>query len=276
MKYLDIGVDNLELDCDNPRHRHVESQRAALDALIAGQRHKLAELALDIASNGLSPGHRMLVVETGDGHYTVLDGNRRLAALRLLEDPSVLPAGVGPADFAQRVSSAQAPQEVACCVMPDRDSARAWLERTHAGELGGKGLVAWSAAAKQRFAPPGRPDQASRAVTVLDWLRPLCAEDADTQVNIEKVEEDALTNLGRLMSDPYVRDIIGLRFDGDEVSVRAGSGGVVPRVKAVVADLAGGTRVASLMSKSSTRSTIRSPACPSAKAASSSSSIASA
>src|SRR5437870_173073 len=87
----DIGIASLLLDAENPRHDVVASQREALLAIVAEQKSKLAALAEDIAEHGLSPLDRILVIKAGRGsrNYTVVEGNRRIAALKLLHNPDL-------------------------------------------------------------------------------------------------------------------------------------------------------------------------------------------
>lgn len=245
MQHLDLDVAQLDLDCRNPRHGRVADQEEALGALIADQGRKLPNLALDIHSKGLSPAQRFIVIEQSNGRYTVLDGNRRLAALRLLANPELLPSDIGPADFASLVGvPGSGPDRVACCLMPDRESASAWLERTHTGQLDGIGVVPWSTVAQHRFRPRGRRTQTSSAVAALDWLRE--RTDGVVHRQIDDVLRDASTNLGRLLTDEVVRGLIGFRFEGHQVVPIAPEAALVRRFSVIVADLAGGTVVTAL------------------------------
>ena len=245
VQHLDLDVAQLDLDCSNPRHGRVADQAAALSALIADQGRKLLNLALDIHSEGLSPAQRFIVIEQSDGRYTVLDGNRRLAALRLLANPELVPFDVGPTDFTSQIAApGSRPDRVACCLLPDRESANAWLERTHTGQLEGVGVVPWSPVAQHRFRPRGRRTQTSSAVAVLDWLRERTDDTVHQQIDV--VLKDASTNLGRLLTDQGVRDIIGFKFKDHEVVATAPEVALVRRFCAIVADLAGETVVTDL------------------------------
>ena len=56
---IDLTLDDLLLDHDNPRIGSVESQIEALQKIINEQEHRLLNLAADIATNGLSPIDQM-------------------------------------------------------------------------------------------------------------------------------------------------------------------------------------------------------------------------
>lgn len=248
MYYKEVPVSELDLDIENPRHGAVRDQAAAFRALATEQGPKLVKLALDIHDNGLHPAHRLIVIAKQEARFVVVDGNRRLAALRLLADPSMLLGEDLPGDFNERVSSrGHAPSVVDCCVVDSRDDARIWLERTHAGEQGGIGTISWSASAKVRFSP-GRPDQASRGIAATDWLRARTSDNTLLQKQLHKVE-DRITNLGRLVSDPDVRRRLGFSFVDNTLTPLFSEKTVISNLSTVIADLASGRSVTELKSK---------------------------
>ena len=251
MEPMDLEVDLLDLDCDNPRHDQMTDQAAALAALIDDQGRKLVHLALDIHSHGLNPAQRFVVIEQpgGEERFTVLDGNRRLAAMRILKQPDLLPASLSTDQFElQARTQGNRPDQVACCVMPDRESASIWLERIHTGEFDGLGTVSWTPVAQTRFRTPTRRTQTSSALAVLDWLSDRTAGDANPQAQIGIVKQKT-TNLGRLLTDGTVRVLIGLNFDKHAIVPLAPETDLIRRLSAIVADLAGTTTVAELTHK---------------------------
>lgn len=88
MEWETLSVGELELDVQNPRHEPVTSQRDAILEIIANQRQRLVVLAGDIKEHGLNPTKRMMVIENGK-RYTVVEGNRRLTAIKLLNNPDL-------------------------------------------------------------------------------------------------------------------------------------------------------------------------------------------
>ena len=264
IQYVDISVDDLDLDTDNPRHGAVPDQDAAFFALAREQGPKLINLALDIHENGLHPAQRLSVLSRPGHRYVVLDGNRRLAALRLIANPDLLPSDDLPGDFVERVApSGLVPSEVPCCIFESRQQARIWLERTHSGEQGGIGVSSWSAAAKVRFSP-GRPDQASRGIAAVDWLRARTGDDIELQRQLLTVE-GKVTNLGRLVSDPYVRQRLGFNFSGSNLVPAAAENQVIINLTIVISDLASGRSVTDLKSKRQRQDYIDDLIPPSAK-----------
>lgn len=76
-----LKIDELLLDLENPRIAKASSQREALQYILDDQGIKLAVLAESIATTGLNPMDRWLVLKGPDlGKFTVYEGNRRLRA----------------------------------------------------------------------------------------------------------------------------------------------------------------------------------------------------
>jgi hypothetical protein len=92
MAAKNLKIDQLELDLLNPRINAADNQHEAMQRIIDDQNGKLGNLAESIVEDGLNPMDRLLVMksETSTGKYTVLEGNRRALALRILKNPNVL------------------------------------------------------------------------------------------------------------------------------------------------------------------------------------------
>lgn len=249
--HQELPVSSLDLDTENPRHGPVSDQSAALARLIGDQRDKLVRIAVDIHDHGLSPAQLFIVTPATTGRFTVLDGNRRLAALRILDNARLLTATLHSDDFARVTSGTRShPTAVLCAVVPNRDEARLWLERSHGGQLEGIGPVPWSSAAKYRFNPdPLSRGHTANAIRVLDWIRRRLEDDDPAHTNLNTVESDSVTNLGRLASDPDIRHIIGFDFNSGTVALKDDDRAVVRRLLRVIEDLVGDTTVTQLKNK---------------------------
>lgn len=84
-----VKIGNLLLDPRNtriPPDRRSEDQRALLHELV--QHEDVRGLAASIAKLGLFPNERLLVMAAGR-RFVVLEGNRRLAAIKLLLNPEL-------------------------------------------------------------------------------------------------------------------------------------------------------------------------------------------
>lgn len=90
-KKSDKSVDSLLLDPHNPRLPNAGPQLSQTDAIAELIKHeKVKDLAKDIADNGYYPTEVLVAVEDS-GKTIVVEGNRRLAALKLLRNPGIAP-----------------------------------------------------------------------------------------------------------------------------------------------------------------------------------------
>ena len=236
---LELNVDELELDLKNPRFAGLNSQREALEKIVVNQGVKLVNLAEDILLNGLSPAHRMLVMKAPGKKsttYVALDGNRRLAALRVLANPTVLDGMEGVGDITARRLRSLAKdfsladiQPIDVSVCKDDEEARHWIEAIHTGENDGRGVVGWDGIATARYRGH------TSGLKVLDFVR--------TVGNLSDEEDAALerfpiTNLDRLLATPEVRERLGLVYEEGELLSDLPQSELIKPLKRIVSDIA--------------------------------------
>lgn len=228
MATLNVSLQTIDLDVDNPRYEHQSSQFEALESIITQQGDKVLNLIKHIAEHGLNPTELMAVVPSGEGRYTVVEGNRRLTALRLLHRPSLI-SGLNIKDAQKRALHKAAerpkvpvPDQIACAIFQDKDVARVWIELKHTGQNSGAGVVPWDGVQTARF----RQDTAPLAVLAFAQKHNLLSASAVSQFPI--------STLDRLIADPYVRDALGMTLTAgrlesaiDAVEVRKGVGRIV-------------------------------------------------
>lgn len=237
-----LPLSKLLLDEMNPRHRAVTTHEAALAEILRRSPNKLLELAKDIAANGLSPIERLVVMKHEDGkRYTVLEGNRRLAALRLIADPRKCPdKGLASKFETISATAVHKPKSIKCYSVASREEARPLLDRRHGGEMDGVGVVRWSAMQRTRNATsPGHQERV--ALATLDWLDGKSSAGANQQLAdlLDEVGEDKFTTFGRLAGDPAFRAYCGFDIRGDVFTLTDSSENVVLRLSMVLEDFRG-------------------------------------
>lgn len=205
-----ILVAHLLLDEENPRLPTVQKgQPNTLLAMAKAQGPKLRFLAEDIARYGLDPSYRMIVMpsKTKPDRFVVLDGNRRLTAIRALEKPdAVASVAKRPVIEALRELSPEYLKtplvEAECVVVSERAEADHWIELRHTGQHRGAGVVGWGSGEASRFRArrSGKPDMATQ---VLDFL------ESRGDLTPEARGEVPASTLGRLLGTRDVRPIIG-------------------------------------------------------------------
>jgi len=233
-----IRVADLLVDEQNPRLPQPNTgQRVALRAIASHQDRKLLRLADDIVQNGINPSELFMVTPTKDNppRYMVLEGNRRLCALKGLESPDVLSGAVPTATLTalKKLSALylENPVDVVrCLIYKNRDEAKHWLSLRHTGENDGAGVVPWGPDEKSRFR--------NRALGESEaWREALDFLEAVGQLTHEVREKLHTSTFKRLVDTPAVREKLGIRVEKKQLLI-AGDKSRVARVLAwVVRDL---------------------------------------
>ncbi|MHA2182751.1 MAG: hypothetical protein ACXAAH_15125, partial [Promethearchaeota archaeon] len=236
----EIELDKLLLDSSNPRHDVVENQTEALRAIILDQKDKLIKLAHDIVDFGINPSELTIVTPCQDevGKYIVLEGNRRLAVIMLLGNPTMSALG----------NDLKAPEKLklysgkykddpiknlSCVVFQVRRDADHWLELRHTGENEGRGVVAWQAKEKARFNDLiGKPSPELQVVEFVKKNANLSEEEK------ESLKKPNLTSIARLINDPAVRDILGIEINDDYITTNYPSEEIINGLTELVIDVA--------------------------------------
>jgi hypothetical protein len=247
---MKVAVSSLLLDIENPRFEPVSSQREAINVLLGEEPQKLVALATDIVEQGqLSPIESALVARLPDG-LTVLEGNRRVAALKLLQKPDLANDSKLEKVFADLAKAGAHPTEVDCVEVADRDAARHWIDLRHTGANGGVGVDQWNATQKARFSG-GRENQATRGLQFIEAVRADFSDD-DEVMSVVATAGQRITNVGRVVGDPDVRSALGFSMDGNGVWWHYASDATKVAVLKLLTDLSK-SKVSRFMSKDDRR-----------------------
>lgn len=221
MNYKEISVSlvNLIMDKTNPRHPDLNSQREIIDWMISGNNktgEKLFNLAKDILKHGINPAEKVVITkEKNDKDYVVLEGNRRVTAIKLLNNPDIAPNDAWKKRFRSIITdSYQQIKEISCIYYRNPEDAFHFIELKHMGEANGVGIVPWDSEQKARHAKRvNRKKGAQKALSLIDHIRssPLYEE----SVKQVSKNEFPLTTLDRLLSDVDFRAFLGLGIDAD-------------------------------------------------------------
>jgi len=232
-----LKIDQLKLDLSNPRISKATSQHDAMQKIIEDQDVKLANLAESIVEEeGLNPMDRLLVMkaEDGDGKYTVLEGNRRVLALKILKNPAILtglevrPALQRRLEKAAESFDLKMVEPLACFAVPSRADGNVWIEQRHIGEDEGRGVVSWSGVASSRFR--GRDP----ALQALDFVRQHAKLTEEQKKQLEG--RFPITTLDRLLSTPDVRARLGFEIKDEKLQTALPPEEAIKPLKRIVFD----------------------------------------
>lgn len=233
-----LKIDELTLDLKNPRIAEPKTQREALQQIIDDQGIKLVELAESIVNDGISPMERCLVMKDSAhvGRFVALEGNRRLAVLKLLANPNSLTSLDMKSSHRRRFEQLakqfrEAPIEsIACFELKDRAAAELWIHLRHTGENDGRGIVGWSRVQQQRFTG-GAP-----ALQALDFVRKYGGLDAEMLAKLGP--NFPISTLERLLATPDVRSEIGVEIKDGKLRTKLPADQVLKGLRRMVIDLA--------------------------------------
>ncbi|WP_072166308.1 hypothetical protein [Erwinia sp. Leaf53] len=144
-----LNFNLIKLDQENVRFGGdiAKNQREAIELMLADPEDakKILKLAEHIAIYGLDPTELQLVTPDDEGNYIVLEGNRRLTALKLLQHPDLCTQEKYYKDFltAHTEILGNFPNEIECSVVASREDGDVWIELKHTGQNGGAGRVPW-------------------------------------------------------------------------------------------------------------------------------------
>lgn len=209
-----VPVGRIFLGLQNPRHDPYDSEDRAIARLC--EIEEVYPLARDIVRNGLNPLERLALVPLDVGKkgggvisYYAAEGNRRLCALKLLNDPDRAPAHLRKAFKALADAWSSPINTIPGAVFDDIESVNLWLDRIHNGPQGGIGRRDWNAEQKQRF-DGGSKNKAAQAL--LDYAQ------SEKMITPEE-RVGKLTTVQRFVGNDVFSEALGLdQGNADDVA----------------------------------------------------------
>jgi hypothetical protein len=235
-----IRLTNLSVNTENPRFEMVGNQREAIQVMIQDQGDKLINLAKDIVEHGLNPSELTIVIpdRISPGKFNVLEGNRRITALKLLSNLDLIDTRFS--SFLRKLRPVSERfkknpvDEVLCVVFQKFEEASKWINLKHTGENDGIGIVRWNAQQVARFEAKTQGKSAI-ALQALEFLKKDSRLDENFKDLLKKVPS---TSLERLLRDANMQDILGLAIKDGKLLTQFHKEEVSKGLVKVVSDLA--------------------------------------
>jgi len=223
MTQLQIPVSSLLFDTENYRLDDPKNQDEAFLQIVQEQKEKLIRLAKDIAQSGTNPSDLPIVLAYHtSGQYVVLEGNRRLAAIKLLTD-ATFAAKITDPNLKEKFKAlrkdnlaVQIPN-LSCLVVGSKAEADHWIELRHTGENDGVGIAKWDAHATERFSQHmGKTTFTTNASKIIEIVG---SSGSINPLAKKLIKDIKLTNLARLINDSSVRKALNVQITNGIVSV---------------------------------------------------------
>ncbi|QWI18108.1 hypothetical protein EXW48_19975 [Bacillus wiedmannii] len=206
-KHATLPVSNLQIFQENPRFQPQVNQDAAISKVLLNR--KIFGLLADIAKNGLDPSESIMVFNSEqENNYIVKEGNRRITAVKLLNDPELVPKSFpNRRDLIKRITDIkkktnyQPLSNVRCVVFEeDGELLDHFIELKHTGENKGAGRIGWDTESQTRFKKQKDPYKNY----LLNFI---------TQIHPAYQDSSGFTTFERIISDPNIRKAIGMEID---------------------------------------------------------------
>ena len=237
---MTLKLSQIRLYQNNPRLPESYNEKDALSKMVADQQKKLVLLAKDIVEFGLSDVDTIAVFpDSEEGFYRVAEGNRRITALKLLQNPSII-ADEYPSimkEFLDIKTNSLNFDKVEVYAFASEDDPRLshFMELRHLGEREGVGTVKWNSKQKDRF--DYRMNGKENLSVFLDKLE---QEGILTAAQIDAVTK---TNWERILR-PVGLSFLGLEKEGRTYNIVAEDIEEFKTKMQIVADALAGSTVA--------------------------------
>lgn len=229
-----IPLNLITLDQENVRFGGdiAQNQREAIELLMADPEdgRKILRLAEHIAQHGLDPTELQLVTPAENGSFTVLEGNRRLTALKLLQKPDLCPDEKLLRGFinAQKLLNGNLPSEIECSIVESRQAGDMWIELKHTGQNNGIGRVNWDSDIRdERRARQTGVDSIGRQIRLIIKKN----QNVFSSQSLEDVFKIPVTTLTRLFSSKPAQEAFQLRIENRQLTPSAPLSFISPSVE---------------------------------------------
>lgn len=208
---IQLSIDSIEINKENPRFEKVNTEKEAFTKMLEVYEDKIYNLAKHISENGVNPTELPIVFKNEHGKYTALDGNRRLTALKILNNPELLDHKY------ERLKSkivnldrTNVPHIIDVVEFNNEEQANLWIKLKHTGENDGIGTVDWDALQQSRF----DNDKYPLSIQLISFME---INNIISASNRKQLKDLKITNLERLLGDPDVRDILSIKHEKKEL-----------------------------------------------------------
>lgn len=238
MPAINLKIEHLVLDGDNPRITHAAGQQEALQKVVKDQKTKLLRLAESIVEHGLNPTKRLMVLQISDKpkRYIALEGNRRVTVLRLLSNPAAM-SGLDMPDNLRRAFERLASvfnkseiEPIEAYEVASREDGRYWIELEHNGEDEGRGIVGWKPVVAARFRKREPAIQALDLVLEHGGLTEQEAQDIRSKFS--------LTTLRRVVETQPALALLGLSVKDGQLRTNLAASEVIKPLRRLVREIA--------------------------------------
>jgi len=217
-----INYKNLIINPQNYRFDPVENQEEAIDLMIKEKGKEMFNLAKHIAQKGLDGGKNVRVVSLGK-QYLILDGNRRITAIKSLHNPDLIKDQELKGKFLNLLKEKiNIVQNIDCFVYDNEEDALEWIGLDHTGKNDGIGQDKWDYAAQERFKNKVSGNL-SPALQCVDFVQ----DSLNKKINTKDLK---ISTVNRIISNPLARSYLGIDIKAGKIVCTCDENEAVSRI----------------------------------------------
>lgn len=205
MELKEVDVKNIYVDLSNPRFHPKDNEEEQIEEIINSS--KILPLCADIAKHGLDPSENILTTFDEESEiYIVREGNRRITALKILNNPEVIPVTVKERErliieinsFRNKFNYKNI-NKITVIVGTDVEKLNHFILIKHTGSNEGAGRVGWDVESVTRFKKKPFDTLLLKTVTSL-------IEHKGSSINFSTIRD-------RIITDPDLRSFFDITID---------------------------------------------------------------
>jgi len=216
-EYKEIRLSDITLNEENPRFEKAFSDVEAIQKMIQNQDAKLVKLAEHIIDYGFNPlDIPALIKNKKTKNFLMREGNRRIISLLLVRNPNLIFSNESLKNKFLLLKSQKGhllPQKIFCAIFKNSRDADEWIRLKHAVHHEGVGIERWNSEQANRFAR-GSVEELPIELQAIEILK---RNKKTSKTTIDQIPTLKTTNLRRLLSDPYIRVKIGLKYENNRL-----------------------------------------------------------
>ncbi|MFA6273556.1 MAG: hypothetical protein WC662_00140 [Candidatus Paceibacterota bacterium] len=218
-----IDYKKLIINPENYRFDPVDTQDQAIDLMLEEKGSEIFNLAKHILEHGLDNAKDFRLIKKEKGKFLVLDGNRRITAIKCLHDISLIKDNSLKKKFSNlKIDKSKLPQKVNAFIYSSEAVAAKWIKLDHTGKNDGAGQDSWGAAEVDRFEYKfeGKLSPAMQAVMLVE-------REKNKKFDTRKLK---VSTINRIFSNPEARSYIGIDIKDKKINFTTSKKEAVERI----------------------------------------------
>lgn len=191
---------------DNPVAGEKEAMRELFE--VRGK-DKMFNLIKHIMKHGINPTKKISVIKFQDDKYKLLDGNRRVTTLKLINDLTLMEDSYIRDKIKELAKGKSIQNTIECVIFDTKEDAELWIKLEHRSSQDGISTLLWDIDEREKLQSKYPAARQIKAV--------LMGRDDISEEDRSKIKKYSLTNIERLITNPKVKSHLGLKMKKGQI-----------------------------------------------------------